>query len=163
MLMMAALLQLIPRCLSASAASFSRGRKACRGRDLRHQSPSSPSQFPVFGAGVALRAHLARLQGPDGVGGVDEAHVLRCLGGQGAAACGARVVDQEVEASTSHLLPHLPDCCLDAVGVCHICTGTGGFGDGLVAATLTKMLQDVAGGHSQPLSILLVPSVTWLS
>lgn len=103
-------------------------------------SPSSSSLFPVFGAGVAcvLCPHLACLQGPDGVGGVDEAHVLCCLSGQGAATSGAGVVNQEVEASTSHLLLHLPNCCLDAVGVCHICKGTGGFRDRLVATTRAR-------------------------
>lgn len=160
MLMMAALLQLIPRAASASAASFSRGRNACRGTGSQ-TLPSSSSPLPPprpspprFGVVGCMWSHLACLQGPDGVGGVDEGHVLRRLGGQCAAACGASVVDQEVEASASHLLLHLPDCCLDAVGVCHICTGTGGLGD---------RLGDVVRGSSQSPSIFLGLAVTWLS
>lgn len=84
----------------------------------------------IWGRGC-LWPHLACLQGPDGVGGVDEGHVLRRLSGQRAAARGADIVDQEVEAGASHLLPHLPDRCLDAVGICHVCKGTGQLGDRL--------------------------------
>lgn len=42
MLMMAALLQLIPCCLLASAASFSRGRNACGEQALRHHHRLPP-------------------------------------------------------------------------------------------------------------------------
>lgn len=63
MLMMAALLQLIPCCASASAASFSRGRNACRGWALRHHQSSS-SLLPVSGAGGACGLTWLVCSGP---------------------------------------------------------------------------------------------------
>lgn len=60
MLMMAALLQLISRCPVASAAFFSRGRKACRGWDLRHHHPLPPCS-QCLGQGLPVSCVLTWL------------------------------------------------------------------------------------------------------
>lgn len=114
------------------------GHERLRGTDI-----TTPSPVPILRGEGCTWSYLAGLQGPDGVGGVDEGHVLSGLSGQHAVAPGPGAVDQEVEARTTQLLPHPAHRSLDAAGVRHICVGHGD----MLGAVLDAGCFEVAPGH----------------